>query len=102
MPAVFHEIVYGPVVIGIAAAVVAFQIVVFVMAARRRGRPPLRMMVHGTAATAIAGMVVAIGVSAHAARGMAMRAIRAEGNPLGDAVGLLTGLVGEVNVIAFA
>jgi len=92
--------VYGEIVVGVAAAAVAFQIVVMVMAGRRRAAP-LPMKVHAAAGAAIALTAAAIGVSTHAARAIAFDALIVRGHPLGNYLGMLTGLVGQMTAIAF-
>jgi hypothetical protein len=97
------EISFGPLMVGVVGAVVLFEIVVCVLAARRRrtGRP-LALRVHAIAGAAIGALPIAIGIFVHGARAMAMRAMRGEGNPLGDAIALASGVTAQTYAIAIA
>ena len=102
----FGKIFYGPIVVGIGAAVLLFELVVMVMASRRRRRadaPPLSMKVHALAGAVIAAFPIAVGISVHAARSLMFQVYFGDGaDPSEKATALSRGMSGQMNAIPFA
>lgn len=99
------EIVYGRVLAAIAAAVLSLQVVLIVMASRRRrpGRTLLSMRVHLIAGGAIGALPIAAGISVHAARALMFAAFSGlRVDPLDNAEVLARGISGQFNAIPFA
>jgi hypothetical protein len=99
-----EQIIYGPALAGVALAVIAFELVVLVMAARRQrsGRAPLSLRLHAIAAGAIAALPMLGGISVHAARKLMFAAYSGSGiDPSEKASDLARGMSGQMNAIPF-
>jgi hypothetical protein len=103
MPAWVDDIVYGRAVVGLTLFLVVLELVVLVMAVRRRshGPAPLSWKVHAIAGVAIAALPVLIGASVHAARALVM-GVFDKLDPSEKAMDLSRGIGGQISGIAFS
>lgn len=97
------QIVYGPLLAGLAVAIVACQIVVIVLATRRRrrGGVPLPLRVHAMAGVVIAALPIVAGISVHAARALMFAAFSSTSGlePGEKATAIARGISGQINAI---
>jgi protein-S-isoprenylcysteine O-methyltransferase Ste14 len=98
------QIIYGRPLAGLALAILALELVVFVMAGLRlrRGRAPLPLKVHAIAGASILALPIFVGLSVHAARGLMLGLfLDGTGNPIERSRSLNIGIAGQLNAIPF-
>jgi hypothetical protein len=99
------NIFYGTVIVPLGLALILFQLVMLVVAIRRRkpGRPPLSRRLHAIAGLSIVPLPVLVGFSIHAARMTMLAAfVGADGDPSEKATAIARGISGQLNALPFA
>jgi hypothetical protein len=101
-----EDIFYGQVIVPYGLALVAFQLIVLVLAVRRRRRAgrPLSVRLHVIAGLSILLMPILIGLSVHAARAtmLGVDFNSFGGDPSEKAAALSRGMSGQMSAIPFA
>jgi len=100
-----EDISYGTVIVPLGLALILFQLIVLVIAMRRRkpGRAPLSLRLHAIAGLSIVPLPALVGFSIHAARTTMLAAfVGADGDPSEKATTLSRGISGQMQALPFA